>query len=146
MAGAIPLRQIAFSYGSPCGIGLLDQRLYCWWGGRMEGVPATGTDAGLVPTRAGLLEMAGHGALGVFRWTDGHLGFTGDMAHEVGLNVFLRRPSDLSAESNNLLPPLPGGFESILSEGGEWWCGSHQGGATLCAYGVRRLLGVPAPQ
>ena len=146
MAGAVPMRQVSFSYGSPCGIGVLDHQLYCWWGGQMEGVPATGTDAVVVPTRAGLLEMAGNGALGVFRWTDGRLGFTGDMAHEPGLVAFLRRPTDLSAESNNLFPPLPGGFESILTKGGDSWCGAHQGGATLCAYGVRRLLGVPAPQ
>ena len=146
MAGAVPLRQVSFSYGSPCGIGMLDHLLYCWWGGQMEGVPATGTDAVVVPTRAGLLEMAGDGGLGVFRWTDGHLGFTGDMAHDMGVNRFVRRPTDLHTEGNDYLPSLPDGFTSILTQGGEWWCGAHQGGATICAYRVNRLLGVPAPQ
>jgi hypothetical protein len=41
---------------------------------------------------------------------------------------------------------VPPRFSSLISKGSDTWCGIHQGGATLCAWGVSAPTGVPTPE
>jgi hypothetical protein len=75
----------------------------------------------------------------------GRIGFAGDMAHDMGVNRFVRRPSDLPSESTDFLPPIPGGFTDLVSQTTNWWCANHELGATLCSYRVQRPTGIPHP-
>jgi hypothetical protein len=141
----IPMGQLGFSGWAACAIGLVDRQLYCGWGGDMEGVPSPATEMVGVPSGGSLIDLVGIDNLGVFLWAGGRVGFAGDMIHQAGVNRRVRRPSDLSSAPGDVLPPLPDGFSSLVSRGGEIWCGAHSGGATLCSQRVQALVGVPIP-
>jgi hypothetical protein len=144
-AGDVAMGAIGFSFLTPCGLPLGEQRLVCWWSGHMEGVANAGGEPVTVPSPLPIVELVGTDDLGVFRFAGGSIGFAGDMAHDFGVNRFVYSPSELAAEPNQL-PPTPGGFTGLISRGSSWWCATHQDGATLCALRTRAVVGVPHPQ
>lgn len=144
-AGNVAMGAIGFSFYTPCGVALGEQRLVCWWGGQMEGITGTGGEPVPVSAPLPILDLVGTDDLGVYRFAGGRIGFAGDMNHDPGVFRFVYTPSELAAEPNQL-PTIPGGFTALLSKGSDWWCAAHQDGATLCSYRTRALVGVPAPQ
>lgn len=145
MAGDLRFRTLAFSLWSPCGLGLADNLLRCWWKSLLEGSPVSEGDALLVPSGGPLLELTGNGNLAISRWPGGRIGFAGDLVHSRGVFRFVRRPTDLPLAGRDDLPPMAGGFTALISTGDDWWCANQELGATLCAKLVNRLAAIPRP-
>jgi hypothetical protein len=145
MAGDLRFRTIAFSLWSPCGLGLADDLLRCWWASLLEGSPVSEGDALLVPSGGPLLELTGNGNLAISRWPSGRIGFAGDLVHSEGVFRFVRRPTDLPLSGRDDLPPMAGRFTALISTGDDWWCANQELGATLCARLVHRVAAIPRP-
>lgn len=150
MGGDHRYSEIGFSGSSSCGIELTTTKLYCWGSIGMDGIESDDATPRIepheIPGSINLVEIAGGGnLLGVFRLAGGQIGFAGDLFHFPGYNTFAGRvlTAPLSPSPVWRVPPR---FSSLISKGSDTWCGIHQGGATLCAWGVSAPTGVPTPE
>jgi hypothetical protein len=151
MGGDIRYTSLGFSFGSSCGVEVMTTLLYCWGHTGMEGIeqgdPTPRIEPRLIPGGAALLDIVGGSGsdLGVFRYAGGEIGFAGDMIHDAGYHRFQRRPSTAPPYPGENWRPLPR-FSRLINKGSSTWCGTHQGGATLCAYRIAAPSGVPTPE
>lgn len=152
MGGDIEFRSLALAYRSACGIEAATDKLWCWGQGGMAGVERPGTlnpDPIAIAGGENLSQVVSgvNSEFAVFLFNDGVVGFAGDMVHDPGFHKFVRQP---------VTAPLEGdvsdwrvewqGYQSIVSTGGDYWCGRHTGGATLCANRVKATVGLPLPR
>lgn len=129
---------LGFVFGGTCGLASATRDLHCWGFTGMTGAEDPDGESIRVPTASGFAQFSGRDEFGIFRTAGGELLFAGDMAHDLGVNAFVRIPMALEG--------MPTDVSAIVSQGGNAWCVAHASGSTICGSRVRRPVGVPAPR